>query len=203
MTKEQALQLNCLTERELENFKRVLALAQDDQINDPVWTVDWIATDWDACDSEDVPQDYQSPWRDCTSLTLVRGENGDEWNFDAEDLARAQIADGYLHLPGVMLILRAPPAEPTGFPAEVAQRRIEQDAKHGGPGHDDTHVPHDWSKFIDEYASTLDHASYWGAESPYDYRQTLVDIAALAQAAAESYDRIEARNAASATNAIQ
>src|ERR1019366_7478381 len=34
---------------------------------------------------------------------------------------------------------------------EIMARREAQDEKHGGSDHDDTHVPHDWIRFIREY----------------------------------------------------
>ena len=70
---------------------------------------------------------------------------------------------------------------------DVLRRRMEQDKKHGGPSHDDNHTRGDWSSFIHKYALRLEGALMNRA----NYRDTLIDIAALAIDAAESFDRNE------------
>ncbi len=66
---------------------------------------------------------------------------------------------------------------------EIKQERARQDAKWGGPAHDDEHDIDDFGDFI---AQKLAHMS---AGSPAWKRAKLVQIAALAVAAIESADR--------------
>lgn len=66
---------------------------------------------------------------------------------------------------------------------EIRGERARQDAKWGGPDHDDRHSLDDWCDFIEErtrllYPANLD-----------DSRATLIEVAALAVAAIESMDR--------------
>lgn len=75
-----------------------------------------------------------------------------------------------------------PAPEPASVLAEINRERVKQDAKWGGPQHDDTHVPEDWLSFISvRIAESRTH--------PHKYRQNMVEIAALAVAAIESDDR--------------
>lgn len=67
--------------------------------------------------------------------------------------------------------------------SDVLKERRRQDIKWGGPEHDDGHSAEDWERFIMKripLSSTLD--------APF--RQRMVEVAALAIAAAESLDRI-------------
>lgn len=67
--------------------------------------------------------------------------------------------------------------------AEVVGERIRQDQKWGGPEHDDEHSEDDWHTFIGE---RLDN----GVNPPLEpYRHRMLEIAALAVAAVESFDR--------------
>ena len=69
--------------------------------------------------------------------------------------------------------------------AEVMERREKQDARHGGPEHDDTHTPSDWRVFIGLYNRVS--AEY---ESEPEIREDkLLDVAALAVAAIQSSRR--------------
>lgn len=70
--------------------------------------------------------------------------------------------------------------------AEVQAERNRQDAKHGGPAHDDTHSPEDWCTIIDYL---MEEEPKTGAEQ----RFLFIQIAATALAAIESHDRLFAR----------
>jgi hypothetical protein len=70
--------------------------------------------------------------------------------------------------------------------AEVAARRVRQDLEWGGPAHDDGNTPADWDEMIFQRAMNLTGA---GEPAP-DYRDMLIDIAALAIAAIQSWDRL-------------
>ena len=67
---------------------------------------------------------------------------------------------------------------------DVATERQRQDAKWGGPEHDDTHPISDWQRFISQRAENL---VYRG--NPERMYELFIEIAALAVAAAESIDR--------------
>lgn len=67
---------------------------------------------------------------------------------------------------------------------DVVAERQRQDAKWGGPEHDDQHSPDEWLGFIQEKWAGA-HESLTADE----YRYQLVQIAALAVAAIESLDR--------------
>jgi hypothetical protein len=69
---------------------------------------------------------------------------------------------------------------------EVVAERARQDARWGGPEHDDGHSEGDWADFIREYA--------WGDRGA-DFRERMLKIAALAVAAIESHDRLTAASA--------
>ncbi len=96
-----------------------------------------------------------------------------------------------------------PPARKTNFPIlvlppdtlmstvpilnEVANERIRQDARWGGPAHDDTNTPDDWLDLITE------RTNLWPTEitnPSAEYRRALVEIMALVCAALESHDRL-------------
>jgi hypothetical protein len=84
------------------------------------------------------------------------------------------------------------PGEPIGMPrywAEICGERMLQDKKWGGPTHDDTHTQMDWTQFIiDKVQQSIMPASH-GDDA--EWRRRMVQIAALALAAVQSYDRIE------------
>jgi hypothetical protein len=74
---------------------------------------------------------------------------------------------------------------------EILEKREYQDSIHGGPKHDDEHGPDDWLIFIDQYNT---HGfSHVASSDRLNYRDTLINIAALAVAAIESFDRQEAK----------
>lgn len=67
---------------------------------------------------------------------------------------------------------------------EIREERERQDAKWGGPSHDDTHALEEWGNFIQDH---LDKALE--APSAEQERYQLIRIAALAVAAVETYNR--------------
>lgn len=66
---------------------------------------------------------------------------------------------------------------------DVQGERARQDAKWGGPQHDDEHDPSEWVDFI------VEHARGPVRVGPYTFRKQMVRVAALAIAAIESHDR--------------
>lgn len=66
---------------------------------------------------------------------------------------------------------------------QIKDERDEQDRRFGGPQHDNAHAPCEWITFIRKHALQAEMAT------PTDYRYQLVRIAALAIAAAQSFDR--------------
>lgn len=67
---------------------------------------------------------------------------------------------------------------------EVRAERARQDAKWGGPEHDDGHEQAIWVRLIDDRLAYPEDAN--GCK---EYRQDMIEIAALAVAAVESFDR--------------
>lgn len=72
---------------------------------------------------------------------------------------------------------------------EIKQRRQYQDAKWGGPAHDDAHTPSDWWSLITAYNRMAFGRGINGL--PSAARDKLLDVAALAVAAIEAIDRKE------------
>ena len=73
---------------------------------------------------------------------------------------------------------------------EIRRERDRQDEKYGGPDHDDSHYPGDWCLILSKYlgraaAETID------AEPNAAFRDTMIKIAAVAIAAAQSFDRVQ------------
>jgi hypothetical protein len=66
---------------------------------------------------------------------------------------------------------------------DIAAERAEQDAKYGGPTHDDGHDPIDWCLYI------IEHATKPFKPEAKGYRKQLVRVAALAIAAIQAHDR--------------
>lgn len=71
--------------------------------------------------------------------------------------------------------------------AIVAERQV-QDAKWGGPRHDDTHDCLDWGSYIQKHLNRLSDAGVYGLGHQAQYKQ-YVRIAALCFAAVESMKR--------------
>jgi len=125
--------------------------------------------------------------------SLHSGEAAEETAFDDVQECTYGFCRERYRLYGEALTL---PAEPlsrfahglVGLPVliEVCIERVRQDAKHGGPAHDDTHSRKDWTGFIEERLSGL-------PDKDPDYRVNMIEIAALAIAAVESRDRVEGR----------
>lgn len=70
---------------------------------------------------------------------------------------------------------------------EIMCKRQEQDRRWGGPEHDDTHSYQEWAGFIDKQMTQL-----YSKEDPdemWNFRERMLDVAALAVAAIEAYDR--------------
>ena len=67
---------------------------------------------------------------------------------------------------------------------EITECRGKQDARHGGPDHDDTHTWGEWTSFIMKYndraAISISHA---------EFESNLIHVAALAIAAIQSSRR--------------
>ena len=69
----------------------------------------------------------------------------------------------------------------------VADERARQDEKWGGPAHDDQHTSHDWIAYIVRYSG---RAVTYGPFDVLRFREHMVQVAALAVAAAEWADRL-------------
>lgn len=76
--------------------------------------------------------------------------------------------------------------------AEVAEERTWQDSRWGGAEHDDRHTPAEWVALL---ARHLGLAVDDGGETtdPERFRRQMIRLAALAVAAAESFDRLTGR----------
>lgn len=72
---------------------------------------------------------------------------------------------------------------------EIARRRMEQDARHGGASHDDKHTSAEWLAIVARYMGRASDASPLFMKNPAAYRQALVDAASVLVAAIESHDR--------------
>jgi hypothetical protein len=72
--------------------------------------------------------------------------------------------------------------------SDVLAERQRQDAKWGGPGHDDHHTVAQWVELIQDYAGWARVMA--GMDSHDKARRRLVQVSALALAAAESLDRL-------------
>jgi hypothetical protein len=67
---------------------------------------------------------------------------------------------------------------------EIDDERAAQDAKWGGPEHDDGHCRGEWIGFIRGHLRMLDRRTF---------RRQMIRVAALAVAAIEAHDRAEDR----------
>lgn len=77
---------------------------------------------------------------------------------------------------------------------DVAAERERQDAKWGGPDHDDEHCPSEFVSFIYEKSNHAVDAVF--DKSPTEVRRRLIQVAALAVAAVESLDRKRPKDSA-------
>jgi hypothetical protein len=75
--------------------------------------------------------------------------------------------------------------------ADVEWERDKQNQQWGGNEHDDLHGPRDWAAFITEHlGKALDEAEREREPERHSrYRRRLVEVAAVAVAAVETYDR--------------
>ncbi len=71
--------------------------------------------------------------------------------------------------------------------AEVGTERMRQDAKWGGPEHDDCKSPDNWCRDIEAYLMWARQMADMG--NPDKYRSRMLQVAALAVAACETLDR--------------
>ncbi len=77
--------------------------------------------------------------------------------------------------------------------AEIAAERGRQDAKWGGPDHDDEHTTGNWTIWIDlivEYAGKA-YSPDNSDEAYANARRRFIEVAALAVAAVESIERVQ------------
>lgn len=74
---------------------------------------------------------------------------------------------------------------------DIERRRREQDRQHGGPGQDDRRRPEEWVVLLGKYLGRAAEGTPLLGKHPKAYRDALVDLAAVAQAAVESHDRKE------------
>lgn len=88
---------------------------------------------------------------------------------------------------GVAPTPHRPEGETTDVYAEIRAERAKQDAKWGGPIHDDQHGDRDWARFVNEHAERAITARSQAAS-----RYQWVRVAALAVAAVQRYDRLMA-----------
>lgn len=70
---------------------------------------------------------------------------------------------------------------------EVSKERVYQDAKWGGPEHDDQYTAEEFLRLVEKYAISARVLS--SMDSPEKARHRLIRVAALAIAAVESIDR--------------
>lgn len=71
---------------------------------------------------------------------------------------------------------------------QLNQRLDDNDQKHGGPEHDDTHSASEWIAFIKQWAAKA-MQDYNHSDPQRSYRDRMLDVASLAIHAIESYDR--------------
>jgi hypothetical protein len=104
---------------------------------------------------------------------------------------------GFFRTDGIMLDLSPRCAVSGSVPldtifAEILHCRSEQDHKHGGPNHDDTHTIEDWIRFVQKFTLRALNRSYYAVTEQQEYETNLIHVASLAIAAIESSRRIRA-----------
>jgi len=70
----------------------------------------------------------------------------------------------------------------------VARERVRQDARWGGPTHDDSHSVGEWGNLIVRLLDAAEGA--WRDDDRAEYRRVMEEIAASAVAAIQSFDRL-------------
>mgnify|MGYP000848259290 CR=1 FL=1 len=82
----------------------------------------------------------------------------------------------------------SPARDALGLLAEVAEERMRQDGKWGGPAHDDQHSTAEFVQLIEDYAGWA--RTMAGMHSPEKAERRLIQVAALALAAVERSRRV-------------
>lgn len=75
---------------------------------------------------------------------------------------------------------------------KIYKERLRQDAKWGGPEHDDSHEIGMWLELIKERVDTIHQDYATSAQRPDDVTKLLIEVAAIAAAAVESIERTRA-----------
>lgn len=82
--------------------------------------------------------------------------------------------------------------------ADVRDERARQTEIWGGPTYDDQHGPGDWLDYLAEHTAKAEaqlelDGGYWylNSRAAAEYRRRLIEVAALAVAAVESFDRAD------------
>jgi hypothetical protein len=75
---------------------------------------------------------------------------------------------------------------------QIVAARCAQDVQWGGRAHDDEHTPSDWYQLLSVHVARLVRRPGIDEAPMDDYRQRLVKIAAIAGAAAQAWDRLQA-----------
>lgn len=138
---------------------------------------------------------WSEDWHGCVFIDLPTGQAS--WHFhDSQAYLFADLPpytgqwDGH-DTPEKYRRLAALQVPRTGTPTQalldMVAERHRQDAKWGGPAHDDDHATADFVQLIQDYAAWARVMA--GMGSPHKARSRLVQAAALAVAAAESIDR--------------
>ncbi len=81
---------------------------------------------------------------------------------------------------------------------DVQRERVRQDAKHGGPEHDDEHTPNEWAGFIKQRLDWVTCLEDNNSDEPIhdelaEERKIWIEVAALAYARIEAIDRHHAK----------
>lgn len=71
---------------------------------------------------------------------------------------------------------------------QVVEERRKQDRQWGGVNHDDEHERTEWISFLKDHLDRAKKAVHKSGDLD-EYRQQLIEVAALAVAAAEAHDR--------------
>jgi len=135
-----------------------------------------------------VGDERSAPELKAENLQKIR-ETGGEAAFAFDDLP--EVVHMYLEqgVAEAKLLQCHPPKEVyrQTVSSRVAQERRRQDDKWGGPAHDDRHTPGEFYQLIEDYTRWSRTMSKIGSEDKAHRR--LVQVSALAQAAAESLER--------------
>lgn len=75
---------------------------------------------------------------------------------------------------------------------KIYKERLRQDAKWGGPEHDDSHEIGMWLELIKERVDSIHQEYATSAQRPDDVTKLLIEVAAIAAAVVESIERTRA-----------